>query len=641
MKYGNIGMICPYEKMSWQALAISRDLGIRLEVEVASLDEALPIAHRLIEEKGVEVIISRGGTTAVLRKKLNIPIVSADPTAFDILQTLYSAKELHLEGSIGLATYGNLNFEINMFGKILGKNLEIINFYNSIELIRKLEEACENGIHVIAGGDVAHRYASSFGMKSFLITSNIETIMKSIREAQDITFVRREEKKNAEFLGAILNSTHDGIVAVSEDGAVTVFNPAAEKLLNIEGGQVLGHNIDKELPMLGLKNTLENRQPEFAVLQKLENRQLVISKVPIEVNREISGVVCILQDYNSLQKVEQKVRKELRSNGLVAKFKFSQILGQCQPMQKVLEMARCFAQTDATVLINGETGVGKELFAQSIHNYSKRQKEPFVAINCAALPETLLESELFGYAEGAFTGAKKGGKPGLFQLAHKGTIFLDEIDRMPLALQSRLLRVIQEREVMPVGGDSVIRVDVRIISTTKNDLWSNVLEGKFQEDLYFRLNVLNLFIPSLRNRKEDIALLGEYFIRRFSLNYNKTVPFFSEKTLKMLHGYQWMGNVRELENFCERYCLLYDKNLSQKDVVLKLLFQKGQEMNKSLQKDNELTVRIATLQEMEYQIIAKLSKLVENKLELAKLLNISRSTLWKKLKELESVRILN
>lgn len=243
---------------------------------------------------------------------------------------------------------------------------------------------------------------------------------------------------------------------------------------------------------------------------------------------------------------EKLEKKYLR--GHIAKHYFDDIIHESEVVKRTIDIAKSYSDVDSNILIIGETGTGKEMYSQSIHNHSSRKNKPFVAINCAALPESLLESELFGYAEGAFTGAMKGGKQGIFELAHQGTLFLDEIGEISPSLQSRLLRVLQEREVMRIGDDKVIPVDVRIIAATNKNLLEMVKNNEFREDLYYRLSVLDLHLPSLREYKDDIPLLVHHFVRSFTKNEPVQI---TDEAMERLKQEQWEGNIRQLQNFCE------------------------------------------------------------------------------------------
>ena len=263
-----------------------------------------------------------------------------------------------------------------------------------------------------------------------------------------------------------------------------------------------------------------------------------------------------LQDVKSVQSSERKIRIGLHEKGLIAKYCFADILGTSPSLTSAVEIARSYASARATVLITGETGTGKELFAQSIHAASPRQAGPFVVVNCATLDKNLLESELFGYVEGAFTGALKGGKAGLFELAHTGTLFLDEIGEIPLDLQAKLLRVLQEREIRRLGSGTVVPVDVRIVAATNRDLAQEVAQGSFRADLYYRLNILSVHIPPLRQRNGDVPILADAFFRTFAGEQYGALQSRVAQVMGRLEGYSWPGNIRELQNFVERVSVL-------------------------------------------------------------------------------------
>ena len=295
--------------------------------------------------------------------------------------------------------------------------------------------------------------------------------------------------------------------------------------------------------------------------------------------------------------------------------------------------AQHFSGTEVAVLIEGETGTGKEQFAQGIHNSSPRCKGPFVAINCAALPESLLESELFGYVEGAFTGAKKGGKAGLFELAHNGTIFLDEIGDISPLIQSRLLRVLQEKEVLRVGGDSIVDINARIIAATNKNLFNMAQEGSFRSDLYYRLSLLNLRIAPLRHRKEDISVLSRHFLRIKGALYGAETRSLSLRTLDLMSQYNWPGNVRELENFIEKIVVLHNLESDLDDAATRrMLDTMGHTRGEAVSSDEFVTIRVGSLKAMENEIFSKLLQGMQgNQSQVARRLGVSRVTLWKRL----------
>jgi transcriptional regulator with PAS, ATPase and Fis domain len=352
-----------------------------------------------------------------------------------------------------------------------------------------------------------------------------------------------------------------------------------------------------------------------------------IKRLPITLHGEVIGAVANIEDVTQLQNFEQVVRQKLNKKGLVAKVNLHQLLGTSGAMKEIKERACQYANTDATVLITGESGTGKEGIAQSIHNLSQRKNGPFVAVNCAALPESLLESELFGYEEGAFTGAKKGGKAGLFEMAHRGTIFLDEIGEIPLPLQARLLRVLQEREIMRIGSDSVIPVDVRVLAATNQDLMALVDIKQFRADLYYRIDVLRLHLPPLRDRIKDIPELVQATIKKIASKNNRVYRI-TDNAMTFLQLQPWKGNIRELENVIERVVLISKSGIIDEG-ELRREFPDYQRVE-----DEDC---INDLEKLEKQKIEQI--LLEEKYnysQAAKKLGISRTTLWRKIRELKS-----
>jgi transcriptional regulator with PAS, ATPase and Fis domain len=297
-------------------------------------------------------------------------------------------------------------------------------------------------------------------------------------------------------------------------------------------------------------------------------------------------------------------------------------------MHSIIETAKRFAAVDSNVLIEGETGTGKELFAQSIHSASSRRDHPFVAINCAALPEHLLESELFGYAAGSFTGASKDGKKGLFELAHNGTLFLDEISEMPLSFQGKLLRALQEREILRIGDDKIIPIDVRIISATNRNLGEMAKSGRFREEIYYRLDILEILIPPLRKRLNDILPLFSLFLQRYSDKFNKSLPAMSLEGEKILQAHPWRGNVRELKNMAERVVAMLAPNVSDLTMVMRNVF-----LTEATGKSNSKSKPKSKVEER--ALIKETLELTGNRDEAAERLGISRSTLWRKMRDLK------
>jgi len=355
-------------------------------------------------------------------------------------------------------------------------------------------------------------------------------------------------------LDILLQVIDAGVIGIGREGDVFLYNENAKKIIGLEDEQVInedGINLFSQIPFDYVLKSLKSAEEKIV---KINGYDVVVTVNPIKHSGKLYGAVAIIRKYLDMEKKEHILRKQLIGHGHNAKYNFEDIIGTSNSILECKSIAKRMSKSDSSILITGETGTGKELFSQAIHNDSKRKKYQFVAVNCGAFPENLLESELFGYEEGAFTGARKGGKPGLFELAHKGTLFLDEITEMPMNLQVKLLRALQERQIVRIGGDRLIDVDIRVIAATNKDIKKLVENGEFRNDLFYRLNVLPLKIPPLRSHKEDILFLIEYIKKQFKSNFTLT-----EKAKNMLIDYDWNGNVRELKN-CVEYLVNLDLN---------------------------------------------------------------------------------
>lgn len=364
---------------------------------------------------------------------------------------------------------------------------------------------------------------------------------------EEIALMPHQEK--SEQLKAVLGSISDGILAIDRDRRVTQYNPAAERIMRIPAAQLMGKSISDRLPadlpiLTALRNGTVYNNREI-VLENPRSHYLASGRPIKDPEGRIIGAVAVLKDISDVRELVYTMTGQLT-------FTFDEIVYSSSAMQRVVSLAKTIATGDSTVLIRGETGTGKELFARALHAASARAKKVFVPVNCAAIPDALLESELFGYEEGAFTGAVKGGKQGLFEYANGGTLFLDEISELSAHLQAKLLRILQDSKVRRIGSNREVSVNVRIIAATNRPLESMIENGRFREDLYYRLNVIPLFLPPLRERAADIPLLTHYFLRRFSAKMSKKVETVSETALAKLASYPWPGNVRELENVIER-----------------------------------------------------------------------------------------
>ena len=453
------------------------------------------------------------------------------------------------------------------------------------------------------------------------------------------------EMNNLDYQGlleAVFLATQDAISVVNEDGEHILINPAYTKLTGLEYDEVIGKNAlfdIEEGESLHMKVLMSKKPVENTKLKiRPSGKTVVAQAAPIIVNGVMKGSVAILHDMSSIKDLTDKLNKaEQKLRELSYKYKPEDIIGESTALNEVRKMIEKAAKVPATVLLRGESGTGKELFANSIHAQSRRANNNFVRVNCAALSDSLLESELFGYEEGSFTGALKGGKKGLFEEADKGTIFLDEISEISMNTQAKLLRVLQEKEIMRVGSNHPIVVDVRVIAATNADLTKLVGEGKFREDLFYRLNILPIMLPPLRDRKDDIPLLIKNFIVKFNNEYGRHILSISDDALYILINYEWPGNVRELENIIGRSII--NMNINERVIQtehLPHLFhsKKLQQENCVIAKEDRLINLSIVLDKAESDYIKNAYfQLNKNKTETAKTLGISLRSLYYKMEK--------
>lgn len=441
----------------------------------------------------------------------------------------------------------------------------------------------------------------------------------------------------------ILNSIHEAITVIDENGIVKVWNENAEKLYNISKGRVIGRHLKKTFPNALMLDVLENEKKYDNLHYTLnKGRQVAISAHPIYAKDKLIGVVASERDITEVKELSEELKEANKTvKRLEKKVKsinsneFKDILGKSKCIKKVIEKAKQVSKTKASILITGESGTGKEIFAKAIHSASDREGK-FIPVNCSAIPLELFESEFFGYKEGAFTDALKGGKKGYFELANKGTIFLDEIGELDLSAQSKLLRVLQEYKIKPVGSEKYKSLDIRVISATNRDLVKMIEKGEFREDLYFRLNVINLSMPSLRKRCEDIEIMVRAFIKEYASLNNKKILGMTQPAINQLMAYHWPGNVRELKNAVEQMIVLSNDTKLTKSVVPNYIKRRiKSSSNNNINKPDTFDLNILT-DDLEKRMIKKaLDKFDGNKTKAAKILNIPRATLYYKINNLE------
>jgi transcriptional regulator, propionate catabolism operon regulatory protein len=595
--------------------------------------DAIDTARALVQQgEEVDVFISAGANAAWIRKHATVPVVEIQPTGFDMMQAL--AKARRLSRRVAIVTFGRVTPELEQFKDLYGLEIEQRAYETAEEAEACVRELAAKGVEVVVGPTLVTEVSDRVGVKGVFLYSH-DAVHAAIGRAVEIARVARAEEAKRERIDAILRHLEEGVVAVDAEERIQSLNPAMERLLRVTGDTAVGQPLSRVAPALGLARVLATGAPELEAIERVGGRTLVTNRIPIREQGVQTGAVLTCQDAAAIERVDRSLRSHNRPRRFAAGYRLADAVGTSPAMRRVRELAERYARTDATVLISGESGTGKEIFAQGIHAASARRDRPFVAINCAALPETLLESELFGYEEGAFTGSRRGGKPGLFEAAHTGTIFLDEIGDMPLPLQSRLLRVLQQREVLRLGGQDAVPVDVRIVAATNHDLGAQIAQGAFREDLYYRLDILKLHLPPLRERREDVPLIAARLLEAALARHRARAG--PEKALAMLgpalQAHAWPGNVRELENVIERVAVIVadlapDGALDERELrdVLPARHEGGRART-----DGESLRALRSGQEREH-VLRVVAACGGNHAEAARRLGIGRTTLWRKLR---------
>lgn len=464
--------------------------------------------------------------------------------------------------------------------------------------------------------DIGHRILDANTIIEIALKLEFEHILyyKKIKEYLDtvatndysLNKILEKATQSESQLGILMGILDIAIIGVDKDNFICSCNEGAEKILNRKSINLIGNSACDILSCVPFGEVRETKQEIRSRLVTVNGEYVNLNITPVIKAENYMGAFAVLQRFKEEEQKQHELRRQLLNKGHKAKYTFDDILGESGAIKKIKEIAKKMVKTNSAVLITGESGTGKELFAHAVHNYSDRKDYPFVAVNCAAIPENLLESELFGYEEGAFTGAKKGGKIGLFEFAHMGTLFLDEIEGMSPALQIKLLRVIQEKEIMKIGGDKVINIDVRIIAATNEELRKLVKENKFRKDLYYRINTLPIMIPPLREREDDVYLLLEKFKTEIGADFK-----FTPKAKEAFKMYNWEGNIRELKNYVEFFNFMGEEYINFEDMPLAVK-EYYEENKKEISEKEESNILKETAGHRYKEYVFLLKKIKEN-----------------------------
>ena len=578
-------------------------------------------ARNLSRASDYDIIVVRGMTSRALSEKYpETTIVDIKMDAFDVSSALLEAKK-KFPGirKIGLILPSSSICSASILTELLGIEVVMREVRGEEHMESTLREMVKEGCEVFIGGLTLKRVSEKMRLEYVHIKTGPSAIDSSIKDAITAAHILDRERSRLGLMKSLVNNTPDSLLIIDDKGKITAANHAASSFFRRP--DLVGMDA-KELFPLEIYSVCD----DVEVVQTIGDQTVLITEHPVHIEGEKRATYVSLRLVEDIRRTEKKIRSKLQEKGLTAKYSFSDIVTEQVEMKQLVAKALRYAHVEGNVLLTGETGTGKELFVQSMHNASPRRDKPFVAVNCAALSEQLLESELFGYTEGSFTGAQKGGKTGLFELAQGGTIFLDEIGEMPIRFQAKLLRVIQEREIRKIGGDEFIPVDVRIMSATNQNIPDLIEKGLFRRDLYYRINLLTLHIPPLRERLDDIPAIFKRFVERKSKALNIVPPMVEKDALECLKGYSWPGNIRELRNVAERAVIFSSSNCITRDTLKEIDVSVG-EKKASEEKKTPLTSEELYRRYVE-------SGLTLNDFALS--IGISRTTLWRKFKVLNN-----
>ena len=596
-------------------------------------------AKQEISANQAQIVISRGGTASLLRQRITLPVFEIDVTGFDLLRAIYPhAAEKKRIAVIG---YENVISGAKGIAEITKTDLGYFLITENSHIESIVKEADLWGADVIVGDTVSVETAKKLGLKTEIVRSGPEAILSTVEAAANFIDHMNYEIIRNKRLDLIMEHSDWGVLYLNSEGIIELTNSTAEQILQRKSEMLIGSSLSSGYLPQELVNAINERKSNKLIQLNDKNYMIEI----LEINNESldDSTLVFIQSSSRIKNLEEMLRKQMVIRGHVASYSFSKMIGNNDLFVKTIEKAKKYSKTDSTILLLGETGSGKEFFAQSIHNASARKNGPFIAVNCAALPDTLLESELFGYAEGAFTGAKKGGKSGLFEMAHKGTIFLDEINDISNSVQSRFLRVLQEKQVMRIGDNQLYDIDVRIIAACNKDLFEETEAGRFRKDLYYRLKVLDIKLPPLRERREDILLHFRSALDYFTKKYSYSSIELPEKLTDAITKYNWPGNIRQLRNFAEKTCVLFSLNQDHdeisKDLINDLFPERSVKEKIRLPEKKEITE--SSIKETKAEMIYRCWEENEkNTSKTARQLGLNRATVRKYLESRSGTKVI-
>jgi transcriptional regulator with PAS, ATPase and Fis domain len=632
-----IAFLAVKEEMILQAKKVTRKIDVDVEMKVVTSHNAVVEAMHSVQN-GANVVIARGNHAALISKNTEIPIVEIVLTGQEIAKLIQEAKEKLQKPSpvIALVGFQNMLSSTKLLDEILDVTIKEYFVNYAEELEGAVEKAALDKVDFIIGGEIVNAHAEKLNIPTLFLKSREDSIREAFRIAEKVAHAIDVEKKNTAEFKTILDYSFDGIIKLNNNGKIVILNYLAEKILRKSSEELIGKHITEVIDTLDqsiIQRVLSEGKALYSTLLHKENLALVSNIAPIIIDNKIEGAMVSFQEFKKIEELEAEIRKELYAKGYVAKSSFKHIVGESSEINRLIETAKLYAKYDLPVLITGESGTGKKMFAQSIHNESLRKSSPYVAVNCSAMSPEQLEKKLYGYLESNYMHSSSIIKKGLFEVAHTGTIFLENISEMDLRGQANLLRVLNEGSIARFGDDRILPVNVRVMCSSNKNLMNLVKEGKFSEELYYTLCVLSLNLSPVRTRKEDVLALLDCFIDEYNNRYKKYVVL-TEGAKSLVCSYPWQGNVRQLKSFCEKITILAPKKVLNDSFINEHLepYSIIYDVNKYSSSDEGKKVVVYENPEAA-KILELLEKHNGNRGEVAGELNISKTTLWRKLKK--------
>lgn len=531
--------------------------------------------------------------------------------------------------------------DVRFYENLLGLKIDIYYADRLSDYRRFCIDAKQKGHSVVISGSYTFQIAKDYGLTPVFLFSDHDIFHDAYTRALETHRYNQSLEEKVAQLEIISQNSEDSVIFVDKRHHITFTNKVAEQKLQLYPARISGKHVSEVFSFITADMLAQKTNSE--IIGTIKREPMLVTIHPVFVGPSAVGTVLMIKKVQEIRAMDSRIRQKMRNKGFTARYTFQDILGDSPALQQCKQQAELYAASEAPVLIYGATGTGKELFAQAIHNSSPRKRFPFVAINCATLPAELMESELFGYVKGAFTGASSGGKQGLVDQAHLGTLFFDEVDSLSTSLQAKLLRLLQEKEFIRVGGDEVIPVDIRVIAACNKKQFGGSEENLLRPDLFYRLSTLYLTLPELRERKSDIPMLLRHFIKEYDRTLAETVFPLPPKVIALLSGLPFNGNLRELQNIGARFACLCNKRPVNDPQYLAEIFQlclhapndryEGEYLDMELPVNADGTLAVL-MKEAEKKILHHSKKRWGGSVQqMAKQLGVGRTTLWRKLKE--------